>query len=165
MSNTFSQKESVYAATKAYLSENNVKHEDGQRVALSKEGRRTVIQMVTTAAMAGEMELSAEAQAKYDTTEKMSGYVNGLVSNWLRKDIRLNGGEAYEPKNPGSRAGQGDELIKNLRNFRKTLTEEGHKQAVDKEIAKRQLEIQASKAKKVEIQIDLLPESLRGFVK
>lgn len=161
----FSQKESVYAAVKAFLQENGIKHEDGQRVTLDKEGRRAVIAMVTTAAMAGEMELSAEAAAKYDTTEKMSGYANGLVSNWLRKDTRLNGGEAYEPKNPGSRAGQGDEVIKNLRNFVKTLTEESHKKAVEAEIKKRQAEIQSSKAKKVEINVELLPESLRSFVK
>lgn len=161
----FSQKESVYAAVKAFLQENGIKHEDGQRVTLDKEGRRAVIAMVTTAAMAGEMELSAEAAAKYDTTEKMSGYANGLVSNWLRKDIRLNGGEAYEPKNPGSRAGQGDEVIKNLRNLAKTLTEESHKKAVEVEIKRRQAEIQSSKAKKVEINVELLPESLRSFVK
>src|SRR5665213_1962213 len=60
--------------------------------------------------------LKPESRIKYATLESLrKDYVPGMVSNWIRKDLRLNGGEKYETKNPGSRAGQGDDQLKNLK--------------------------------------------------
>jgi hypothetical protein len=161
---SFSQKESVYAAVKAFLDEKGINHDDGQVVTLDKDGRKTVIEMISQAAMHGDMQLSDEAKTKYNTIEKMRGYVNGLLSNWLRKDVRLNGGSKYETKNPGSRAGQGDETLKSLKALRGTLSDAAHIAAVDSEIEKRQAEISAAKAKKVEINFDVLPDSIRSMI-
>ena len=55
---------------------------------------------------------------KYSTIEKMRSYASGLVNNWFRKDIRLNGGMKYEVKNPGSRQGAGDQQLKALKTLR-----------------------------------------------
>lgn len=161
---SFSQKASVFAAVVAYLEEKGISHNDNQEVALDKEGRKTVIEMVAQSAISGDMAMSAEAFAKYDTIEKMRGYCNGLLSNWLRKDTRLNGGGKYVAKNPGSRTGQGDDVLKNLKALKTTLTEDAHIQAVDEEISKRQAELQASKAKKVAVNFDVIPDSIRELL-
>jgi hypothetical protein len=36
--------------------------------------------------------------------DKLLLYISGLVSNWLRKDKRLNGQRNYTPRRPGARA-------------------------------------------------------------
>lgn len=160
---SYSQKDSVYAAVKAFLDDKSIQHDDGQEVNLDKDGRKTVIEMVAQAAMSGNMAMTEEAKTKYDTIEKMRGYCNGLLSNWLRKDVRLNGGDKYIAKNPGSRAGQGDEVLRNLKALKTTLTDADHVAAVDAEITKRTAEIQASKVKKVAVDFSKLPESLRSM--
>ena len=88
-------------------------------------------------------------------------YVPGLINNWVRKDKRLNGGETYIPKNPGSRTGSGDETLKNLKVLLAAVTDPEAKVAVQQEIDKRMAELKP----KVEINLDLLPEHLRHLVK
>ncbi len=161
-----SQKECVFAAVTALLEEQGRKHEldSKQPITLSKTDRATVVSMVVAAR--SEMQLSAEADAKFDTEPKFKDYVVGLVNNWLRKDTRLNGGSKYETKNPGSRAGQGDDIMKSLKALRATVADKPEQAAlVDIEITKRAAEIQASKAKPTTINIDALPEHLRHLVK
>ena len=96
--------------------------------------------------------------------ENMNTYVQGLISNHLRKDIRINGGEKYVAANPGSRAGQSDPQIKAMRQLAKTL-EEGsaeHTKVVNA-INEKLAAIKAEKAK-VEINVDDLPEDLKSLV-
>lgn len=82
---------------------------------LSTEHRKQIIMAVAVAFDQGQITMTETAKAKYDTVEKlMKEYVPGLVSNWLRKDERLNGGIDHEIKNPGSRSGSGDPRIKQL---------------------------------------------------
>jgi hypothetical protein len=157
-----SQKQSVFVAVVQVL---NLGNDHKGKVELTKEQRKSVIELVTDSIMGGETEFSAEAKAKYKTREDVKGYVNGMVSNWLRKDLRLNDGTKYETKNPGSRAGSGDEVLKSLKALRTTLTDPDHIEAVDQSIAERQAEIAAAKAKTVTINVDLIPEALRHLVK
>jgi hypothetical protein len=158
----FNQKNGVFAAIEAVLSEAG-KGIDG-KVELTKDERHAVVQMVTTGLFAGEIEMKDEARAKYDTEEKMRGYAGGLVNNWLRKDDRLNGGVDYVPKNPGSRLGSGDAVVKELKKLRSTLTDASEIQAVEAEIEKRMQAIQAEKAKKVEINDALIPDDLKHLL-
>jgi hypothetical protein len=161
-----SQKECVFAAVTALLEEQGRKHEldSKQPITLSKTDRATVVSMVVAAR--SEMQLSAEADAKFDTEPKFKDYVVGLVNNWLRKDTRLNGGSKYITKNPGSRAGQGDDIMKSLKALRTTVADKPEQAAlVDAEIEKRAAEIQATKVKPTTINIDALPEHLRHLVK
>lgn len=160
---SFSQKEAVYAAVKAYLDDKGIAHDDGQLVTLDKEGRKTVIEMISQAAMSGNMAFSTDAKAKYDTIEKVRDYSNGLLSNWLRKDTRLNGGSPYAAKNPGSRAGQGDATVKALRALKTQLADKTQIEVVDAELQKRLGELRASKTKQVQIDISKLPESVRNL--
>lgn len=92
---------------------------------------------------------------------QLKAYVSGLVSNWLRKDTRLNGGCKYQPKNPGARLGATDPQLKALRALMKTLTDESERQEVQKYIDARLAEISKEKSK-VEIDLSALPEELRS---
>ena len=158
---SMSQKQSVFVAVCAVLNEDNI----NRKVELTKDQRAEVVGMVTDSIVSGETEFSTEAKAKYPTRDDVKGYVNGMVSNWLRKDLRLNGGSKYETKNPGSRAGSGDEVLKNLKALRTTLTDKDHIAAVDEEIAKRVAELAEQKAKSVTINADKIPEALRHLIK
>src|SRR5574343_1537104 len=51
-------------------------------------------------------------------------YIPGLINNHVRKDMRLNGGVKYTPKNPGSRSGSGDESVKAMRALLAITTDE-----------------------------------------
>ena len=154
------QKQGVYDAVVAFCEENNIHFEDGMKCSFSKEGRAAIVGMVAAAMTAGEVQLSAEARAKHDTPQKIKTYCSGLVNNWLRKDTRLNGGDTYQIKNPGSRAGSGDEVLKNLKALQATLEGE-NKALVDAEIAKRVEELKQSKLSKIEINFDVIPDSLK----
>lgn len=152
-----SQKESVFQAVSSLVDVNGL-------VTLTKEQRTEVIALVTQSIMQNETEFSAEARAKYATESDVKGYVNGMVSNWLRKDTRLNGGTKYEIKNPGSRAGQGDEVLTNLKNLKATMTDTAHIAAIDEHIEARKAEIAKTKpTKQVKINFDLLPDDLKAL--
>jgi len=132
-------------------------------VELTKEQRSVVVGMVTDGIMSGQVDFSAEARAKHDTEAKVKTYVGGMVSNHLRKDKRLNGGEKYEAKAPGSRAGSGDEQLKALKALKATLTEASDIASVDAAIETRLAEITVKKT--VAININALPEEFRHLVK
>lgn len=155
-----SQKEGVFNAVCEIVGQSSF---DGA-VELTTEQRRAVIEVVATGLMDGVIELSEAAAEKYDSIEKVKSYTNGLVSNWLRKDTRLNGGERYEAKNPGSRAGSSDPVIRELRKLKSTLADPSQIAAVEAEIEKRMETLRADKVKKVEINLDLIPEDLRDLV-
>lgn len=133
-------------------------------VELTKEQRSQVIEIVTNGFMANEIDMSDAARVKHDTPAKMKTYTNGLVSNWLRKDKRLNGGQQYKVKNPGSRAGSGDAVIKELKKMQSTFTEQEHIDAVQAEIDKRLAVIKAEKAKNIEIDMSLIPDDLKDLL-
>ena len=158
------QKESVFQAVTSVLEEAG-QSVDGA-VNLTKEQRSQVVSLVTDSITTGDTEFSDSAKTKYDTPEKVRSYTVGLVNNWLRKDKRLNGGEAYKPANPGSRAGSQDPVIKELRKLFSTLTEDDQKEAVQAEIDARLESIRAEKSatKKESIDLDQIPEHLRSLV-
>jgi hypothetical protein len=105
-------------------------------VSLSKDESAKVVEMVTEGIIGGEVDFSDEAKTKYNTRELVRKYVVGMVNNHLRKDKRLNGGVKYEAKNPGSRAGAGDEQLKNLKLLLKMVPDEA-KPEIQAEIDKR----------------------------
>jgi hypothetical protein len=157
-----SQRESVFQAVLFVM---NLKPDHKGFVKPTSEERKQIISLVAADLAEGRAEFSDEAKAKYDTLEKIKGYTNGMVSNWLRKDPRLNEtGGKYETKNPGSRAGQGDEQLKNLKALQSMVTDPEQKKAVQAKIDERQAEVAKSKAKTVTIDINQIPEELRHLV-
>jgi hypothetical protein len=134
---------------------------DGGVFKPTKEQLKEIYELVTDDLAAGNAAFSDDAKAKYSTRDLIrKEYVPGMVSNWIRKDLRLNGGEKYETKNPGSRAGQGDEQLKNLKALKAQHPE--HAAEIDVEIEKRVAELGLAKKKQVVVDYDLIPEELRS---
>lgn len=121
----------------------------------TKEQRAQIAMILFQSFEAGKVELKRGFDAEY-----VKSYIPGLITNWLNKDKRLNGGTKYEAKNPGSRAGSSDPQVKAMRALLSTLTDEADRQEVQEAISKRLEAIAPSKT--VEINIADLPESLRA---
>lgn len=134
------------------------------RVELTKEESEQVIDMVSRGLVEGEVDFSERARAKHDTEEKVRSYTRGMVNNHLRKDLRLNGGTPYKPKNPGSRIGSGDETIREMRKLKSTLSDPDDIAQVQAEIDKRIEHLKAQKQTKIEIDAGAIPEDLRHLV-
>ena len=151
------QKNAVYNAIKSLKS-----FDDGDRVTLTKEERASVIEIVSAGFEADEVALKDQAKEKYlGNPAALKKYTDSLVRNWQNKDTRINGGTKHTIKNPGSRAGSSDAVIKNLKLLKTTLTDESKISEVDAAIQARQAELQAEKAKSVEIDLDVIPAELR----
>lgn len=154
------QNDAVFAAVCLVLSAQSF----DQAVVLDSDQRKQVVDIVAKGIFNKEVDFSDEAWAKHNTFEKIRSYTVGMVSNHLRKDKRLNGGEKYEIKNPGSRASQGDAVLKNMKALKLSLTDPDQIAAVDDAIAKREAELKAEKTKTVTIDIDKIPEELRHLI-
>ena len=157
-----SQKDAVYGSVISFLKDKGVDHEDGDKVELNKDERKTVVEMLIEATKAGIVEVKSE-KASAD----LPNYWNGTLSNWLRKDKRLNGNETYVTKNPGSRAGAGDDQLKEMKKLLVQVTATGNAEnieAVQQAIDARQAEIAAEKVAELEIDMDKIPEALRSLI-
>jgi hypothetical protein len=162
------QSEAVYQATRQVLKEKGIQFEDGQNITdvMTTEIRKEVISIVCEGFKAGTVDLkdTESNREKLADEAKLREYTNGLVSNWYRRDVRFNGGETYQPKNPGSRAGSQDDQVKAIRALIKSgkLDEEGMKLAQAK-LDERLAEIRAA-SNKVEIDVDQLPDDLKHLI-
>ena len=154
------QREAVYQA----ICQVTGQDEFDTQVELSKDERAEVQKIVSGMLVTGQADFSDDARKKYDTEQKVATYTSGLVSNWLRKDKRLNGNISYVPKNPGSRAGNGDPMLRELRKLKKLHTGTDKEAEIDGYITARQEEIKVEKAKAIEINTSLIPEALRHLV-
>ena len=152
------QKEGVFSAVTSYLEEQG-RDFDGA-VVLSKEDNKTLIGMIAVALQEGTIEVSEAKASKMTEDKHYREYASNILNNWTRKDPRLNGGEKYETKRPGSRAGSGDEQVRELKKLKSTLTDEDQVAQVEAAIQERIAELKAERAKtKVkEIDFSLIPE-------
>jgi len=148
----FTQKEAVFNTVTSFYGpkfKNGMSH--------TKEDKSQIVDSLIESFEKKEWEIKSEQ-------DNLRSYVIGLLNNHLRKDTRMNGGDKYEAKNPGSRAGQGDPQIKEARKLLKTF-EEGSEQ-YNKIQAVITAKVDAAKAEKqkTEIDVESLPEELRGLV-
>lgn len=146
------QKEAVFNAVCAVT---GFQEGDGA-VTITKEQRAQVNAILVEGFKSGAIELD-----RTYTDSELKAYVSGLQSNWLRKDKRLNGGIKYEAKNPGSRAGQGDAQLREMKKLLSTVTDPNDKAEIEECIKARQEELNAQKVKTV-VNFDALPEALRA---
>ena len=158
----YSQKEAVYTAVTSYLTDKGRSLDD---VILSSEDRKTIVTMLVRTIEVGDVEMSIEAANKYDTADKIRGYSIGLLSNWLRKDARLNGGKKHKKKNPSIKLGQDDEVIKDLKSIRKLLTQKHEIELVDKEIKNKVESLHREKIVNIVVDTKHIPNHLLHLVK
>lgn len=157
-----SQKDGVFNAIKSFCEEHGKHFEEGMKCELETSERKAIIAMLVSATEQGELQVKS-AKASADLPK----YWEGTLSNWLRKDERLNGGVEYQPKNPGSRAGSGDEELKNLKLLLKQVEASGNEvgiEQVKQAIEERKAKIVEEKAAKLAVNTNAIPENLRHLV-
>lgn len=163
-----SQHQAVVNATKTWFGERFREGADVKEYA-TKSDRQAIALAVAEGMLNGDVELSDAAKAKYaESIESLtSKYVMGMVTNWFNKSRELNGGAKYETKNPGSRAGAGDDQVREMRKLRKQLETLGNADGVarvDAAISARLAELGAAKTKTIEINVDAIPAELRALI-
>jgi len=158
------QRDAVYSAITGVFSDAGVHFEDGMNAEsmLTKEYRASVHAIVTEGFTSGTIvfEQTPANKEKLANPAKLSAYVSGLISNWIRKDKRLNGNTAYAAKNPGSRTGSSDEQLKTLRALKKQFAGTDKESLIEGQISKRIAELRAAKVKTVSVseeQLAVLP--------
>lgn len=151
------QSDAVFAAISAVFAQNNLTIEGSVKEQLTKSLKEQVCGIVVEGFKSGKVDLSDAARAKFDTDQKLRSYTNGMITNWVNKDKRLNGGMKYETKNPGSRTGSGDAQLKALKALM-TQVDESAKPEIQAAIDARIAELKPAAA---EIDLDALPEAIR----
>jgi hypothetical protein len=132
---------------------------------LTSEHKKQLRAILVEGFKAGEIAMTEKAQAKYLATGQetaLNKYVSGLLDNWIRKNPEFNNKLKYITKNPGSRAGSGDDQVRAMRNLKKTTNDQSVIAEIDEAIAERLAEIKPTQT--VEINVEALPEHLRKFV-
>ena len=150
------QSEAVFAAVQSVMSEHGIAYHESQPTVLNRDLRAEVNNILFAGFKAGKIVLS-----KQFTDQELKSYCSGLLSNWLRKDKRLNGNTTYVAKNPGSRVT--DPSIKAMTALLQSgkVTNDTDRAEIETLIATRKAELAASKSK-VEVDFDALPESIRA---
>jgi len=146
---SMSQGEAVYQAVIAVIGEVKGK------VELTTEQKKEVHELVFM-----DFNTNQTAHKSNPNEEQLRKYIPGLVNNWVRKDKRLNGGTKYAAKNPGSRAGSGDDALKAMKQLLAVTTDEGAREEIQEAIT---IRMKALKPKPV-VNIEALPPTLRRFV-
>jgi hypothetical protein len=127
---------------------------------ITPDQKQKTKQILFTMFREGKITYKPEFEAKVQDDSELNKYIGGLINNWLRKAKELNNGEKYEAQNPGSRAGSGDPQVRELKKLLAKVKGTTHEAKVQAAIAERLEEIKP----KVEINTDLIPESLQGLV-
>jgi hypothetical protein len=93
-----SQKEATYQSVLEAFNVNNINFTPNVTYAklhLNKALRKQVVSILMDKFNSTLVEVSEDFMSKTITLVQLSKYCNGLLSNWLRKDTRLNGGAKY----------------------------------------------------------------------
>ena len=162
------QKESYFNAITNVLKEDKVKFVENETVVksiITTEQKTKVLAVIIAGFNSGKIELkdTPSNKEKLADATKMETYARQTLKNWLDKDLRLNGNVPFEFKKPGSRAGQGDKVAKNLKALRDTF-EVGTKQyeICSAKYEARVAEVKASKkTSKKEVDYSLIDPELK----
>lgn len=93
-----SQKEATYNSILEVFNANNISFTPNvtdAKLHLNTATRKQVVTSLVSKFDADLVEVSNDFKSKTVLVSDLNKYCNGLVSNWLRKDIRLNGGNKY----------------------------------------------------------------------
>lgn len=156
------QKDAVYDTVMEVLRENGVTfvpNEDILSEVMDKDLRTAVITKLFVRFKTGEIILSKDFNDK-----DLKVYIGGLVSNWTKKDFRLNGNIPHEIRSPGSRIGQSDPMVRELRKMLKSVKGTKHEIPVKVELRKRQDSLRKQQATMIVINKEHIPESLHHLL-
>ena len=157
------QRQATVSAIVSVLAERGYHYEFNGETHVSEVLTRADIEKVKEILVSGfntgKIEMSNEGRSKYINKPELRNYISGLVNNWIRKAPEFNGGNKYEAKNPGSRAGSGDDQLKEMKKLLSVTTDPRAKTLIEQAINSRIAELKADN--QVEIDISKLPEELR----
>lgn len=158
------QRQATVSTILAVLEERGVSYELNGETPISEvltdKDRALVRDTLFAMFRAGQVEMAEESKAKYSDDKDLKNYVSGLVNNWIRKAPEFNNNSKYVAKNPGSRQGSSDEMIKEMRKLLSQTQDPTKRQLIQNAIAQRQEEIKP----KTEIDVSKLPAHLRDLV-
>jgi len=167
-SRMISQKQAVTNAVLSVIPSYELSGEAILKDSLNTDNKKAIRTILFEAFQAGEVVYSKDASNLQDD-KYVTKYVSGLLDNWVRKNPEFNNSfkhtinGKYETKNPGSRAGSGDEQVREMRKLLKTISDETTKAQVQEAIDARLAEIKPASV--VTINAEALPEHLKHLVK
>jgi hypothetical protein len=139
------QKDAVFSAITSVLANNNIAFTQNNTNAaelMTRELRAQVNAQLRDLFENGSIELSEEANSKLQDTAALKAYISGLVSNWLRKDTRLNGGSVVATTAPSvSRALREDNQLIALKTLLNTETDTNRRNEIQAHIQRRTSEL------------------------
>jgi len=156
-----SQKQAVTNAVQSTFPDYVVGGEVVLKSLLNTDNKKAMRALLFEAFRAGEVVYSKDP-ANLQNDAYLNKYVSGLLDNWVRKNKEFNNGEAYITQNPGSRAGSGDEQVREMRKLLKTISDPETKAKVQEAIDARIAEIKPDSV--ITINADALPEHLKHLV-
>lgn len=155
-----SQKEAVFTAVKTVVEATGNQFVEGESYAdrLTDQMRKQIVDIIENGLITGETELNTS----FDTSTKLRNYASCLLSNWVRKDARLNGGGKYAPAKTGITRAR-DPQIKAMKALLASgqVTAQEDIDEINAFILTRQAELDAQKKPSIKVDFNLLPESLR----
>lgn len=159
---TMNQRKATCSTIIATLEERGVKYELNGSTPISEvlndSDKKSIREALFAMFRSGDVEMSDEAKQKYSDDSDLKSYISGLVNNWIRKAPEFNCGGKYVPKNPGSRAGSGDEQIREMKKLLAQTNDPSVKEAVQAAIDARIAELKPT----VEVDYSKLPEELKA---
>lgn len=159
MSEKQTQKEAVFSAVTSVLNEAGIDVAEGSNFATSLT--RELRAQVTAILVEGFKSETIALDKSFESESDLRTYCSGLTSNWLRKDIRMNGGMKYIAKNPGSRVGSSDPQLKAMRVLLSTQDDPAKKAEIQSFIDARVASIKASRKPVKTFNVADLPAELQ----
>lgn len=162
-----SQREATYNAIVSVLESNAIAFNPGDDVKnlLTSSMKKTVRSELVNGFNNNTIAAGDDFMSKFGSEIELNKYCSGLISNWIKKDTRLNGNSKYQVVNKGIRAGHGDAQVKELRKLLKVTSGTEAEQEVAEALSNRIAQVKAEKSPTVSINADALPEHLRHLVK
>jgi hypothetical protein len=166
------QREATFQAITTVLENSGVSFNPGDDVksVITSDHKKKVREILVAGLKDGSISSTAEFTSKMTTDADYSKYCSGLISNWIKKDSRLNGNVKYQVSSSSgessSRAGNGDSQVKELRKLLKATVGTDSEQEVQEALNARLEELRVEKASKVKssINAEAIPENLRHLV-
>jgi len=139
------QKDAVFSAVSQILASNNISfNPSSTNVAslLTRELRSQINARLVADFTSGSVEMSDDAKTKLNDVAELRAYISGLVSNWVRKDPRLNGGTVLattgsSTTNASSKTLKTDPQLQALRKLHKAQVEPSKRLEIQAHIDRR----------------------------
>jgi len=166
------QREATVQAITSVLENSGVSFNPGEDVksVITSDHKKKVREILITGLKDGSITSSTEFAGKMTSDVDYSKYCSGLISNWIKKDPRLNGNVKHQSSSGSgksvSRVGNGDSQVKELRKLLKATAGTDSEQEVQEALNSRLEELKVEKTSKAKSSIvaESVPENLRHLV-